>query len=153
MNLVIKTIRYYLIACFADFLIIWVGQKFVFDKIVVLGIVFVLLFYAPLKTLFIVLLHILKINKKILGNIYYVIMTSLFPTLLIGLYSFVANQLTDNHFILSQDGKILSRKFYLDDSNIYIIVYCIFFIILFLHGKTNDESKQKNGVENSGTDF
>ena len=135
MKMLKSILRYYTIFCICQFLVILWDQKMEINQFSILGIVFVPVFIAPLHTLFVAGIHYLNINQKIFGNLVCEIFTSFFPSLIIGIYSYVALLYTENHYILSEDGKCLYRKWYLDDMNIVIMSYVALFFILFIHGK------------------
>lgn len=126
-------VRYYIVFCICQFLVILLDQKFVINQFFIYGIVFVPIFIAPLHTVFMTVVHCLHINRKIFGNIVLESITSFLPSIIIGAYSFVAYHFTEDRFVLSEDGNSLYRKWYLDDTNICIMAYIVFCIMLFIH--------------------
>ena len=128
-------VRYYIIFCICQLMVILLDQKLIINQFVVAGVVFVFLFIAPMHTLFILVMHYLKMNRKIFGNLTLEIITSILPLIIIYIYSFIISNLTKNAFILSEDGKWLHKKWYLDDMNIGITSYVVFFFILLIHGR------------------
>ena len=128
-------IRYYTVYCICQFLIIVWDQKFAINQFSTFGIVFLALFIAPLHTIFMTAVHYFKINRKVFGNIVLEIITSILPSFIIGTYSLVVFHFTDNWFDLNDDDNSLYRKWYLDDTNIAVMAYIVFFIMLFIHGR------------------
>lgn len=150
MKLVKSIVRYYIVFCICQLLVILCDQKFVINQFSILGIVFVPFIIGPLHTIIIAGVHYFKINRKILGNIILEIISSFLPSIIIGAYSFVVSHLTENRFVLSENGNCLYRKWYLDDTNIGIIAYIVFLFILFFHGRGKKDQKSRIGEGSEG---
>ena len=123
-----KLLHFYIVCCVCSILYAWIGNEFTFDSAAMgIGIVLLVVFWAPVNTVYVAIIHFLKINTKILGNVYFEIVVSLLPLLLNTCYFYIAYQLTDDYFVMSDDGK--------DMSHIDIIIYLLLLIILAIHGR------------------
>ena len=71
MKLIGKLLRFYTICCMSNLFFIWIDTKFTIDSPGMgYGILITIFLWAPINTIFIALIHILRINTKILGNIF-----------------------------------------------------------------------------------
>ncbi len=137
-------LQFYIVCCICSILYTWIGNGFIFDSSSIgIGIVLVLLFWAPINTVYIAIIHFFKINTKILGNVYYEIVVSFLPLLLNTCYFYVAYKLTDDYFTVNPDGETISRKWFLNSAYIDIIIYLLLFLILSIHGKMKIWNKFK----------
>ncbi len=106
---------------------------------------------APINTFFITLVHFLRINTKILNNLWSMIIVSLFPALFTDLWLTIAYNSTDTYFISSFDGKVICKKWYLDFAYVYVISYFVLLALLALHGRIKyrimgKESERSRGL-------
>ena len=120
MKLFRKFLRYYIIYSICELLIILMDQSFIFNQYFLLGVVYVFLFLSPLNSLFILLIHCVKLNNRILGNLFNEVIASLLPSLIIWIFSSVLS---------------MYKKYNIDDVYIWIISYCFFLVILVVHGR------------------
>ena len=128
--------RFYIECCISTLIIAWVSTKFTLDSFVMgASTLYIIFIWAPIYTLLIGLVNFLKINTKILGNIYNEITVIFLPYLLNICYFYVAYNLTDNSFETSSNGEVISRKWFLDYGNVDIIIYSIVFILICIHGR------------------
>ncbi len=131
-----KLLHFYIVCCVCSILYAWIGNEFTFDSAAMgIGIVLLVVFWAPVNTVYVAIIHFLKINTKILGNVYFEIVVSLLPLLLNTCYFYIAYQLTDDYFVMSDDGKDMSRKWLFNSTYIDIIIYLLLLIILAIHGR------------------
>ena len=148
MKLIGKLLRFYTICCMINLFFIWIDTKFTFDSPVMgYGILITIFLWAPINTIFIVLIHILRINTKILGNIFYEIIVVIFPLILNAIYFYIAYRLVDNYFVMSPDGKVLSRKWFLDFGNVDIMIYALLLILLTIHGQMRSRRSFGDGAK------
>lgn len=90
-----KILHFYVVCSTCCLILTWISANFVFDSYVMgVGIIITFFIWSPIYTLVLTLVHILKINTKILGNIYYEIIVSLLPSLLNYIYFTIAYRLT-----------------------------------------------------------
>ncbi len=144
MKLIGKLLRFYTICCMSNLFFIWIDTKFTFDSPGMgYGILITIFLWAPINTIFIALIHILRINTKILGNIFYEIIVVIFPLILNAIYFYIAYRLVDNYFVMSPDGKVLSRKWFLDFGNVDIMIYALLLILLTIHGQMKSSRKNQ----------
>jgi hypothetical protein len=121
-------------------ILVWIDCGFTFNSLEMgYGILVNLVFWAPCYTIFIALIHYLRINNKILGNVFYEIVIIVGPHILSAFYFYIAYKLVDNYFVMSSDGRIMHRKWFLDFGNVYIIVYSLLFILLVIHGRMKNK--------------
>ena len=136
MKMIGKLLRFYTICCVSNLFFIWIDTNFTFDSLEMgYGIPIIIFLWAPINTIFIALIHILRINTKILGNILHEIIVVIFPLILNAFYFYIAYRLVDNYFVMSPDGKVLSRKWFLDFVNVDIMIYALLLILLTIHGQ------------------
>ena len=136
-SLFAKTARFYFLCCIFFISIVWIDTGFVFDSLAMgFGLVLTPLFVAPAYTLVIVILHLLNLNRKILGNIWYELFVLLFVGTVGSCYESIAYALTDDVFCVNPDGSI-SKKWYLVDGTIDLVTYLLLLVLLIIHGKSN----------------
>lgn len=139
-----KILRFYIICCVCMLILVWVDNNLIFNSSGMgYGILITFFLGAPIFTIFITLIHLLRINSKILGNVLYEIIVVLIPYLLNACYFYIAYRLADNYFVMSPDGKEMSRKWFLDFGNVDIIIFSLLFILLAIHGKVNIKRKHR----------
>jgi len=144
-----KILHFYVVCSTCCLILTWISAYFVFDSYVMgVGIIITFFIWSPIYTLVLTLVHILKINTKILGNIYYEIIVSLLPSLLNYIYFTIAYKLTNNYFVMSTDGRVMSRKWFLNFSNVEIMIYIFVFILLVIHGRINIPRNISNDSQN-----
>lgn len=136
-----KIVLYYFIFNISNILLIWSEKWFAIDSVFVLSAFFYLGFVAPINTFFISLVHFLRINTKILNNIWSMTIVSLFPALFTGLWLTIAYNLTDTYFISGFDEKVICKKWYLDFAYVYVISYFVLLALLAFHGKKQGRSR------------
>ena len=141
--------RFYAVCSICCLVLAWISANFVFDSNIMGISIFVTFFiWSPLYTFVLVLIHFFRINTKILGNIYYEILVSLLPSLLNYIYFTIAYRLTNNYFVMSTDGRVMSRKWFLNFSNVENMIYIFVFILLVIHGRINIPRNISNDSQN-----
>ena len=125
-------------------ILVWVDNNLIFNSSGMgYGILITIFLGAPIFTIFITLIHLLRINSKILGNVLYEIIVVLIPYLLNACYFYIAYRLADNYFLMSPDGKEMSRKWFLDFGNVDIMIYALLLILLTIHGQMKSSRKNQ----------
>ena len=143
MKIMGKILRFYIICCVCMLILVWVDNNLIFNSSGMgYGILITFFLGAPIFTIFITLIHLLRINSKILGNVLYEIIVALLPHILNTCYFNIAYRLADNYFVMSPDEKVMSRKWFLDFGNVDIMIYSLIFILLVIHGRVNIRRKQ-----------
>ncbi len=143
MKMIGKLLRFYIVCCVCMLILLWIDNGLKFNSLGMgYGILISLFFWAPIYTIFIALIHSLRINTKILGNILYEIIVALLPHILNTCYFNIAYRLADNYFVMSPNEKVMSRKWFLDFGNVDIMIYSLIFILLAIHGRVNIRRKQ-----------
>ncbi len=153
MKMIGKLLRFYTICCVSNLFFIWIDTNFKFDSPGMgYGILITIFLWVPINTIFIALIHILRINTRILGNVFYEVIVVFFPLILNILYFYIAYRLVDNYYVLSSDGKVLSRKWFLDFGNVDILIYTLLLILLTIHGQMKS-NKNKIKEDQSATEL
>lgn len=137
-----KVIRFYVICCVSIFIYTWICNRFIYSDRLEYGLALCVIFWCPLYTVYIALIHFFKINNQILGKLYYEVIVSILPLLLFEFYDYIAYQLTDNYFVTTPDGKIISEKWFLDSISSYIAVFVLLSLLLMLLGRKNGENER-----------
>lgn len=136
-------IRFYFICNISIFLFSWTLEGFAIDASLGYGMALCSVLWSPLYTIYITLIHILRINTKIKGNLVHEIVVSLVPIWLLELYDIITYRMMDENFIMLHNNKVFSQKWFMDATTSYIIIFLILTILLYFHG--HGQLKDRSG--------
>lgn len=146
MKMIVRMLRFYMVCCLCMLVLVWIDCKYTFNSLEMgYGILIAIFLWAPIYTIFIGIIHFLRINTKILGNVFYEFIVALFPHILNACYFYIAYRLVDNYFVMSPDGNVVSRKWFLDFGNVDIMIYSLLFVLLVIHGQITMRKKHLKG--------
>ena len=122
-----KALRFYLFFSFTLFLVRFIYLPIKID--IVMFSVFASIYYPFIYVLLIIVVHVLKIDDKIFGNIKIEFPIILFILFFDSCFMFIANRIVDNPYVMAPNGQVLY-----DVSDIKNVALILFFLI---HGRMN----------------
>lgn len=130
-----KALRFYLFFSFTLFLVRFIYLPIKID--IVMFSVFASIYYPFIYVLLIIVVHVLKIDDKIFGNIKIEFPIILFILFFDFCFMFIANRIVDNPYVMAPNGQVLYEKWFVDEdvvSDIKNVALILFFLI---HGRMN----------------